>query len=264
MSQYPSPYAPPPYVGGMNYYSGGGGDPRGPYRRAGVLLILLGAMGLLLGLCVTASLAMVPFDQVIAQSGMPPEALNGASPQTLKIVALTAFGLIALAGLVFVLLGVFVFRASRGAAIGAAVVSGLALGLGALWLLSAFVAAATQHIPQMAMAICVFCIPMLLLILTMVFLVQALRAGNVQQMTQQQYLAQMWQMQQQAAQTQQGYGYGYGPGGYGYPPQQGAPPPGAAAPPPAQQSPPPEPPSVRHPPLPPDANSGQGEDRSNP
>jgi hypothetical protein len=260
VSQYPSPYTPPPYVGGMNY-SGGGGDPRGPFRRAGVLLIVLGALGLLAGLCITASLAMVPFDQVIAQSGMPPEAFNGYTPQALKMVALIGFGLIALAGLVFLLLGVFVFRASRGAALGAAVITGLALGLGALWMLSAFVAAATQRIPQMALAICVFSIPMLLLILTMLFLVQALRAGNVRQMTQQQYLAQMWQMHQQASQNPPGYGYGYGQGGYGYAPPQGAPPPGAAAPPP---SPAPEPPSVRHPPLPPDAGSAQGDDRSNP
>jgi hypothetical protein len=260
VSQYPSPYIPPPYSGGVDYYSGGG-DPRGPFRRAGILLIVLGSIGFLFGFCLGATLAAVSFEQVMAQSGMSAESLNGMTPEAAKTAMLVIMGLIALLGLVMLLLGVFVCRSSRAAAVGGLIVSGLATALGALWMLSALLAAVTHPLPQMAAGLCMLAIPMVLLILTMIFLVQALRASRNPQLSHQQYMAQMWQMQQQAAQNQAGYGYGYGQPGYGYappaPPQ--VPPPQAAPP---ALAPAPDVPPTRHPPLPPD--SGQDKDRNYP
>jgi len=264
VSQYPSPYAPPPYSGGFDYYSAGGGDPRPPFRRAGILLIVLGAMALLFGFCVGTVFLVVPLEQFQAQGALPPELLNGTPLEMFRAAIFVMAGVIAFVGIVLIVLGIFVMRGSRGATIGGIIVCGLAALFGALQFINGVAIVATHPSAQFMGGACLAAVPLALEALAILWLAQALRSGKQMQMSQQQYLAQMWQMQQQQqAQNQTGYGYGYGQGGYGYAPLQAAPAPGSV-PPPAPPASPPDGPPTRHPPLPPDANGGQREDQSNP
>lgn len=259
---------PPPFP--TDYHWSPGPNPVAPARRAGVLLIIIGSMSVLFGFCVGAVFMIVPIEQLLAQGGLPPEAMNGVSPQQMKVQMMVMSVVLLILGAVGIAIGTVVRRGSRGAIIAGIVLSGIVVLFGALQVLGGVLMAALHPNPATMLGVCMITVPLALLLLAIVWLVQALRGANQAMVMQQQYMAQLWQSQQQ-----QGY---YAPPGYGYA-QPPPPPPAYAAPPvpPAQPWMPPagpvsfpeanssqEPrPELRHPPLPPDATRDEPKDGGN-
>jgi hypothetical protein len=267
--QYPSPYSPPPFS------PGAGGAPYGPNplalaRRAAILLFVLGALGMLLGLCIGPMVWVVPMDQVLAQSGMrQPENLpQGVSMEQIMRITYTVVAVILfITGAVLAFLGIFVRRGNRGAMITAAVIAGLAI----LWFMLNVAGSALFALggnPSALMGAVVGLVPLSLFGLLMSWLLKALKQlPQVDRARQQdayyaQQQAQYWQSQQQQYQQQyqppQGAGYGYPPAQYGQ--GQTPPPSGYGTQPPANpgQQPSPDMGSVRHPPLPPGPQDPNG------
>lgn len=226
MSQYPSPYSTPyPYAAGYSY------DPTGqilaPARRAGILMLVFGGLGLVCGLCLGLVAAMVPMDELIAKSGLQLPSTAGlgmSAEQLLRGLYIVVAVLSVIASLMFLVLGVFVMRGSGGAIITSLVLCILViLALGLNLLGSGFQLMMSPG-PAELLGAAFILIPMSLQVLLLVWLIQAMRAATQLKALQMQYQAQYWQYQQQ----QQMYGQ---QGGYA------APPPPAAAPPPDERPP---------------------------
>jgi hypothetical protein len=228
MTQYYSPYsAPQP------------GDPRGypytpmhtgaslPARRAGLLMMVLGGLLLLYGMCNGAATYVAPGDQFQAQLKSLPSDFPAPSVEELRVMAIVFCVIVVLVGMFLVLMGGFVRRGSRGAIITALL--GVIIGTCVLGLftLAAFVMGFAS--PVAFILAIVLAIPTLLFVLILIWLIQALRTPGAAAMTAAQYQSQYMQYQQMMQQ------YGQGGYGYGYPP----PPPPQSPPPPDQTNPPP-------------------------
>ena len=243
MTQYPSPYQPPPPPGFYDYYRPYHGE-LGAARRAGVLLIILGALGMLFGFCVGAVMWSGTGDQVIQQLVHQPGVTFPTPPEGMTIeqvlrIGMTVFGgVCALAGLLMLILGLFVRRGSRGAM----VTSIILLGILSLLMAVQIVSAVVQGTSQGMISGCVGIFIVGTFVLTMVWLFQGLRTQGQARFQQQQYQAQyLYHQQQQQAYGQAGYGYGPPPPGASPlpqpqpPPPQPEPPPPPAPPPPGQR-----------------------------
>ena len=113
MSQYPSPYSPPPY--GYNYYSS---DPyahlRAPAKQAGILMIILGALFFACGTCTLGVARLTPWEQ------LPPEAIGRIQELQAQIDVplqrlFTVVGIISLVpAIALIVLGLFVRRGGVG------------------------------------------------------------------------------------------------------------------------------------------------------
>ena len=243
--QYPPPYSPtPPGYGG--YAPQSPDQLLAPARRAGVLMIVLGVLFVFCGLCLAASSWMMgqpqfasspefaearkQFDLVEQQTGVRVE-------QMLIIVGAVPLVLGALYGA----LGFVVRGGGFASAVLGIVLSAMLLLFFGLGMLTTAVQAAAN--PAAIGGVCVYAVPFLLLVLLMVWLVQAARAASQIVAARQQYQAQVWQYQQHqqnylqnpGQQQQQGYGAPPAGMGYHYPPNQ----PPAGQPPvqqPAQQA----------------------------
>lgn len=260
--QYPPPYSPtPPGYGG--YAPQSPDQLLAPARRAGVLMIVLGVLFVLAGLCLAFVSRMLDHPEFTNQPGYLEmkqqmdqlEAQAGTSVQTVMLI----MGAIPLA--LGALLGGLGF-AVRGGGLVPVVLSialtGLLLLLVGLVVLGGLLQGAVGNPAQLVGVLCFYGIPFLMLALLMVWLVQAARASSQIVAARQQYQAQVWQYQQQQqnylqnpGQQQQGYGAPPGGMGYHYPPSQ----PPAGQPPvqqPGQQSSAPQAP----PPAPPHAPPG--------
>ena len=249
MSQYPPSQYPPPYSPQQPAY-GGYRPPQpprspeellAPARRAGTLMIVIGALSVLCGLWIAwQSSAFDP-----AAPGVPPEfqrqmqqqietfeSQSGMSFRTLLLV----MGVAPLAvGAVLGGLGLYVRGGSFGVVITAAILTGALLLVVGLVLLAGLLQSAAMGGAVVALGVACQCgVPFALLAVLMVWLVQAARAASQITLARQNYQAQMWHYQQyQQAYLQQGQPpQGYPPEsmGYGYPPP---PPPPAPAPPPS-------------------------------
>src|SRR5262245_964260 len=220
-SQFPGPYSYPAYA--QDPYAAA----RAPARRAGVLMIIIGGLLTLLGMCAGSTL-FFPEHMIRQQIEIMPPSPDGqlTVPQMRK-QALVSVIVSAVSGVVLIALGLFVRRGSKGAIITGIVLTSLAVlqfGLGTLGFLALAAGA-----PIMILMACFAAIPLALFILLLVWLIQSLRGSSDLQRMQAMYQQQYWQYQQQQQM--------YGQGGYGY---QTAP-----APPKADQSGPPsnEPPA---------------------
>jgi hypothetical protein len=249
VSQFPPPYSPqqPAY--------GGYPPPRppespdellAPARRAGTMMIVVGAMSVLCGLFLAwqardfdASSAATPeLRKQMEQQIELVESQTGASFQTLMFVA--AFVPLAVGALVGGV-GFFVRGGSLASVIiGAILVGGLVLVTG-LVLIAGLIQGAVAG-PVVAIAsLCIYGLPLALLGLLFVWLLQAARAASRVALARQQYQAQLWQYQQyQQAYLQQGQQTQAPPSqGMGYhavPPQQTPTPTNTASPPPPADS----------------------------
>jgi hypothetical protein len=251
VTQFPAPYPPQqpqphqtaPYTyGGQPGYAFHtlGTDVLKPARRAALLMIVLGALVTLFGLC-NAVTAMVMSPEMVAEqesamkaAGLPESNISAEAFRTMTVVmgALTL-----LVGVTFIVVGAFVRRGSRAATVtGLIVASALALLLGLFALLCLIAAFAA---PVVAAYACLFAIPFFLLIWLIAWLAQAVRASGAVAAAHNQFNAQFYQYQQQ----QQAYAYPVPPGygyGYGYPAPQTQPQqPAAPIPPPADENLPP-------------------------
>jgi hypothetical protein len=222
-------------------------------RRAGVMMIVLGVLSVACGLCLAFMGGMMdspemlqsPQYQQLQQQFQQIERETGLTLQRFFVV----MGIVPLAiGAILGALGFFVRGGGKVAVMGSIVlVSILLVGL-ALVILGGIIQALTiGGGPEFMIGICVYIIPLGLLLLLLVWLIQAARASSRVELARQQYQMQMWQYEQyQQAYLQQNLQQqGTVPPptgmGYGYPPaQQPAAPPGAApSTPPSSASPPP-------------------------
>ena len=266
MSQYPPSHPPPPYgqppFDFSQYVPPAQADLLAPARRAGTLMMVLGALVAMFGFCNAGSAFTTSPEQMAEQQaalrtpGMPESPL---SPRGMQIATAVAGVLTLLVGVTLAVNGTYVRRGSSLATtLGLVMAGGLTLLIGLFVLLSV---AAAFGAPMFGAFACVLAVPLGLLIWLLVWLVAAARNNAAVGAAQQQYQAQFYAYQQQ----QQAYGQpapaayppqppGYGAAGYaygyGYPPPPPAASQGYAAPAQQQQA-----PSQLPPQLPPQAPS---------
>jgi hypothetical protein len=221
----PPPYQPPP--GPLGYQPQPGYfDPLAPAKRAAVMCWVLGALGLLCGLCLNGIAFLAPLDTLVeeARKNIPPEQLKALGnmdlAQLVKIVY-AGMGIVTLLiAIVLLIVGGFVRRGGRGA-----IITGLVIHIGmalfcAFVILVGLIQAATVS-PAALVAVVIWLAIGAAIAVTIYWLAQALRASGA---AAHQLQAYYWHLQQQQGfQPPQGYGYGYGYG-YGAAPQPGTPP----------------------------------------
>jgi len=202
MSQYPSPYQPQQPTG---YYSPGTPytDPRGPAKRASIMMFAVGGLLSLCGLCCMGMgplmgkieldpQQMAEFNQFEAETGMTMQAL---------FIGLGVASI--LPGLILLILGFFVRNGGIGAAVTGIVFVSICI-LGTLVMLAGtFVnlAEGGPGNPLAGIALVLFILAMLGLLLF--WLIQAARNASQVAATQTQYQMQYWQYQQQQQAYQQ-------------------------------------------------------------
>jgi hypothetical protein len=224
MTQYPS--TPPPYGYGYDPYQQQQSDALAPARRAALMMFLLAGMMLLCGVCVGAFAMTVPMERLLQESGItlpqqPPPGMSVGELMRIGYMVIAVGSL--LAGIIVVVLGVFVRRGGMGAAVASIVVVSLMLLVAGLSVVVSLPQMAQQ--PSAILGICVVLVPVALMVGALITLVQAAKAASSVNAMKQQYQFQTWQYQQQ----QQAYNQG----GYAMPqPPPGQPP----APAPPQQS----------------------------
>lgn len=209
----------------FNYYAPAV-DILAPARRAGIGLFVLAAFCMLCGACVGVAAWVGPIDRVIQQlqqAGYQFPATGGeVSPEQVVRFAFAFMSVLGvLLGIALIVLGIFVRRGGKGAAITSLVIC---IPLVLLTLLDLVRSVPmVLNTPVLLPGVLVGLIPLVLLGLVVTWLIQAIRAAPHLAAQQQQMMAQMWQYQQQQA--------AYG----GYNQAAGSPPPayGGYAPPPS-------------------------------
>ena len=251
MSQYPSPYQPPPHPNQYAYE-----DALGPARRAGKLMFVLAGLAVLAGFSCAGFGALMP--EMLRQR---PELFEqfqqipNATPQLVRTLFFVLAGMIFVGGVVFGILAQFVRRGSRPAIILSLVVSGLVVLYLVLSALNAMAhGGGGMAGAQLACSLVMVVVPLALLGLLFIWLVQSLRTSGAAAAMQQQYAQQYWQY----AYQQQMYNRTPPPGGAPVPPMPppgqipGIPTHGGFPPPPGYQPPAPPPyPQQQPPPTPP-------------
>lgn len=211
----PQPYGyPPPGGFGAMYRPMGWApqpDPRGPASRAGILMIILGALGLLLGGCMGVLAAFVPAMRASPEAA---QALAQMEEQT-NIDAFTVFlaGAIVtgVASVAQIVVGVIVRRGTLGPVIAGIVLTALLLLFMGVQTVGALLT------PGGLVGGCVTGVATVLYIVLLVWLIQAARNTGTVAAMQAGYpnpLMYGYAAPQPYGQ-QSGYGYGYG---YGQPP----------------------------------------------
>jgi hypothetical protein len=194
---YPSPYQPPqPDYQSFNYYQQ---DFLAPARRAAILMFVIGGLGVAGAFCCGGSVLLLPQLMQTPEFAAQMERVPGATQDTMRLGMIVLAAMSFVAGLVFIILGAFVRRGSKGASIIAVVLAILSILFIGGNIVSALVMAANGP-PQQIAGACVFTIPLALMILLTVWLFGAIKASD--QAAGQRYAMQYWQY----AQQQQMYG----------------------------------------------------------
>jgi hypothetical protein len=226
VSQYPSPYSPPPYYPQYaGYYAQR--DLLAPARRASWLMFALAAMLCFCGVCM-GGISRVNLNDLPPESRMEFDRIESQLKNTglsLKTMLIITGAMAFVPGIAMAVLAIFVRR-------GGIVSLVLSLALDCVLILGvAFIMLSSLAAGPQAMAgICVWAFPMAGFILLMVWLIQAMRAGPQITSQQSQYAAYYQQYQQAQQAYLQTYGYAAPPA-----PQQ------------QQQQPPPAPPQQNPP-----------------
>jgi hypothetical protein len=231
VTQYPGPYQ------GPSYYSGDPYDElSAPAKRAGTLLIIIGAIGLMCGICVGVVGSRFDPEQFPPEHAQRIQEMEEQIGGPVTVMSLR-FALIAgLPSLAMLIMGIFVYRSATWAIYGSLVLVGIVLVFVAANVLGSLYMLARQPDVQSIIGVCLTAVMLALFVLLMAWLIQAARKASELKAAQRDYAAQYWQY---AHQQQM----------YGQPPQPGQ----TMPPPPAGQGPvdqiqPPAPP----PPPPPD------------
>jgi hypothetical protein len=185
------------------------GDPRGPAKRASVLMIVLGSLTLLLGSCVGLVVAKLP--SIMSQ--MPPEqtkAFNDMESQyhfTIHAIFLTMSAALVIVGVIYIVMGIFVRNGGLGSVITSIVFTSVTI----LFIIVNLLGSLLGGVNGLGGAcMCVLALAMFSLLL--IFLIQAASSSGRIRMMQNQYQAQYMQYQQMMQQYgQAGYGYSYPP-----------------------------------------------------
>lgn len=206
MTQNPGPYQ-TPYPSPYQYPPGYGYDPAqvalAPARRAGVMMIVLGSLMLLLGLC--GGIGLFVDDQMMLEQMQKLGVDLGENPtatlEQYRLESMISSIRVLVLGLPMLILGISVRSGRSGPVMGGIIVTVLALVL----IVGADVVIAlmqSRQNPVALVGLCTAVIPLVLFSLQLVWLIQARRAGaTIQAM---QYQHQYWQYAQQ--QQQQAYG----------------------------------------------------------
>jgi hypothetical protein len=213
-------------------------DPKAPARRASILLFVLGALLVLIAVCVVA-VSFVPVESLPAADRTKFEEMMSQSGRSVSLQEVMGFyrvagGVLLVPAFAMLVVGIGVIRNRPGWIVTAIVVTSVMLAVFAIITLLMVVGMFTQ--PQMAPCICVTAIPTSLLGLELAWLISALRANRSVPPA---YATQTYWSAPPGGypgysqgQLPPGYGYGYG---YGHPPDQPPPPPPAGS---SQQPPP--------------------------
>jgi hypothetical protein len=201
MSQYPSPYSPPPYAQQPGYYPVPS-DPLAPAKRASVIMFVLGPLTALMGGCMAAlsvAIGSVPLQPEQRQMLQQFEAKTGIPAHTMFMVA----GLIIfIPGILLFLLGFFVRRGRLGPIIAAIILTALIL----VWFALNLIPAALHPTPEMALGICSGVFAFVAFGGQLALLTAAAKAAPHVAAAQRQLQAQYWQYQQNM-QAYQNSGY---------------------------------------------------------
>jgi hypothetical protein len=204
MSQYQSPYNPPPFPQTYGYAPP---NQSNAGRRASTLMMVLGGLILLLGLLNTFAYVAMPAEQMLARQKamMPSNADFPITATTYKAMAVIVGIITITTGAVLVALAVGVRRGSKAGTITAIVVTSLLLLFMGLMLLTFLLAGlgsptilAFSCLPGSAFALGIW---------QLIWLIGAARNTGQLSAAEQQYRTQYWQYQQNM-QAYQGYGYG--------------------------------------------------------
>lgn len=232
VSQYPTPpqppYAPPPLgYGAGGYYPAF--DPLAAFKKAGAMMFVFAALGLVCGGCLFAT-SQVPAEQLPPETQLQLERQASEAGATVAqfYAVMRGGGVVGLVvGGLYVVLGIFVRRGSRGAAGWGIALTGLITAGLLIYLLLALAAVGAADPGQVALGAGFLLATIGVLAVLIVFLVRAIKsapqAANLQQQYQQQYYQYVQQQQAYGQQppaygAQQGYGYGQGQGYAGPPP----------------------------------------------
>jgi hypothetical protein len=183
-------------------------------RRAAIVLFILGGLMSVCGLCVSGVASTVPAEQLAAQTPipLPPE----VSPKMLLSVMIGVWLVVAVFGIAKVVLGIFVYNGRRPAIVVAIVVSSILVLLAVLSFLNDVRLALSSGNPMIAGGALLAAVLAGVLILELVWLIQAAKAATAVKAAWANYHAEQWKN----AQTSNGGAAGYW--GYGLP----QPPPG--------------------------------------
>ncbi len=207
MSQYPSPYNPPPtppeYGYDFNYYQPQR-DVLAPARRASTLLFVLGGLIVLPSLCCAGMGMALPAMMADQPAAFGDLTASHMTPQFLQRALVIAGGIGVFAGVAMIVLGRFVRRGGMGAAVTAIVLAALVVlylllnGVGLLVM--------SGRVPpaQVVLGVGITVIGLALFGLLIVWLVQAAMAASSVATMQSQYQQQYWEYQQQQQMYQSG------------------------------------------------------------
>ena len=171
MTQYPSPYSPPPAGYGMSYGYGVPEDLLAPARRAGLLMIILGALTIVVGLCMGLCSVMLPqmLDQMQPDQRDMFDQMQQRIPFSLSTFLLIMAIMMLAVGIIYIILGLFTRRGGMGIVITSIVLTTLVT----LFLLISTVGSLFQ--PNGAAGACMSIVVLGLFILLLVWLIQAAR-----------------------------------------------------------------------------------------
>ncbi len=208
MSQYPSPYSPPPvppnYGYDFNYYQPQQ-DVLAPAQRAGMMLYVVGGLILLPSLCCGAMGLALPAIMAQEPSLFSEVSASGMSPEGLQTTLMIAAGVTLLLGVVLIVLGRFVRRGSMGAAVTGSILAVLVFLYLVLNGLGILVMSGKLPPAQMVLGLAMTVLGLVIFGLLIVWLIQAAMAAPRIAMMQSQYQQQYWQYQQQQQMYQPGY-----------------------------------------------------------
>jgi hypothetical protein len=195
MSQYPSPYTPPPWQPSYGYYPPPQDFSRHA-RRASTLMFILGGLILLLGVCNTLSGLFVPTQEALERQRQmfPVNAQMPFSAETLKAITIVSAVITMLVGAGLVTLGTGVRRGGTASTITSLVLVSILLLFTGLVTLASLLAGLAA--PVMFVFACISAPAAAMFVLLVVWLVAALRAVSNWNAAQRQYQAQYWQYQQ--------------------------------------------------------------------
>ncbi len=208
MSQYPSPYSPPPvppnYGYDFNYYQPQQ-DVLAPARRAGVIMFIMGGLLAIGGLCCGAVGALAPLDEIIRQNPTL-SSTPGVTPELMQVSVIVMGVLALLFGMALLILGYFVRGGGMAPVVTSIVLVGMAVLGGALVVVSGmFQLQRGGGGPEMFLGMCIYILPLVLLIVLLAQLIRAAKMAPRIAMMKSQYQQQYWQYQQQQQMYQAGY-----------------------------------------------------------
>lgn len=176
----------------------------GRMLRAAVLLYISGGILAIAGLSCLGLVTAGPWQQIYAQMPMDP-ALSELTPELFRGVLGTMGGMISLAGIIFIVLGIFIQKGSRGAAIGAIVFTVIVLLLLSCLTISSLVNVGRLQGSggQSMLGICMMIAPVLLMVWQLIWCIGAASAAGSYRAMQTQMQMQYWQYMQMQQQYQQ-------------------------------------------------------------